>query len=125
MEEPNGHEHGVGFIICETCQRGFRRYVGQIRKSLPAINDDDPREWLLIEPASDRCKTDRRVYVDEVADGRAVGPVDDALFGMRSDQCYRILFTKRIGVDDAPWEIVLMRNHGGQVEYLGYGNEEG
>jgi len=65
------------------------------------------------------------VYVDEVADGRAVGPVDDALFGMGSGQCYRILLTKRIGVGDALWDIVLMRNHGGQVEYLSYENEDG
>lgn len=125
IKEPNGPEHGVGFIICEACQRDFRRYVGQIRKSLPTINDDDPREWLLIESANDRCETDRRVYVDEVADGRAVGPVDDARFGMGRDWCSQILFTKRIGVGDAPWEIVVMRNNGGQLECLNYENESG
>ena len=118
VKDPSGSERGVGFSTCEACQQDFSRYVGQLRKSLPAINDDDSREWFLIEPAEDKCESDRRVYVNDIDNDRATGPVDDVRFGMGRDWRFRILSTKRIGVVDAPWEILLLQNQGGHLHCL-------
>lgn len=117
---PDGSEHGAGFITCEACQQDFSRYVGQVGKSLPAINDDDPREWFLIEVAEDKCESDRRVYVNDVDNGRVTGPVNDVRFGMGRRWSYRILSTRRTGATDALWETAILRNHCGHLEVLSY-----
>ena len=73
VEESGVTEDDTRFKNCEACQQGLRRYVGQLRKSLEALQDDGPREWYLVETANDESESPRRVYVNDVDNGRPTG----------------------------------------------------